>query len=311
MANFIQPLNDGIQVQTVRYQNRFGIDLVANLYRAADFDASQAHPAIVVGPPFGGVKEQGPHVYAQRLAAAGFVALAFDPAFNGASGGARRHLADPSMLAEDFSAAVDYLSNQPFVNPNRIGALGICGSGGFSLAAAQVDVRIKAVATASMIDIAGSTPTFFPDKAALFAHLREVAAQRTADFVTGDPELGPRGLALQVADESDPVRSEFAEFYSTPRGYHPRSIGQFTLNSDQALLMFSHQLDHLDWLEGRPTLVLAGEKFFSRPLQEAIAKRLPEPTELVVVPSANHIDLYDNVKLIPWEKLLNFFQQAL
>lgn len=309
MANFIQPLLPNIKRTHVQYANRFGIRLSANLYYLTDLDLAKQHPAIIVGPPFGGVKEQGPHIYAQQLASRGYVTLAFDPSYNGESGGQPRHLADPSIFMEDFSAGVDFLGTRPFVDRKKLAALGICGSGSFALGAAQVDPRIKAVVTASMTDIAGSATSFYDNKQAIIDHLKEVANQRYTDFLDGEPELRTRGSALQVDQASDPISKEFGEFYSTERGYHHNSIGQFTTSSDQALMNFD-MLNHLDWLGDRPVMIISGEQAFSRPLQEAIYNRIPGPKKQVIVPGANHIDLYDQVQMIPWTKIDRFLIQS-
>ena len=150
--NYIFDLDENVMRTSVSYKNRFGIMIAADLYRPKDFDESQEHAAVIVGAPYGGVKEQGPGIYAQNMALRGFVALTFDPSFNGYSGGEPRHLSSPDIFVEDFSAAVDYLGTRPLVDRERIGVIGMCGSGALSLSAAQVDRRIKAVAPVVMYD---------------------------------------------------------------------------------------------------------------------------------------------------------------
>ena len=192
MSNYYTfELSENVNRTSVSYPNRYGIRIAADLYAAKDMDETSKYPALVIGPPYGGVKEQGPGVYANQLAQRGFVVLAFDPAFMGDSGGEPRHVSSPDIFAENFSAGVDYLGTLPYVDREKIGAVGICGSGGFALSAAQVDTRIKAVATASMYDITdGSRMPFDTPKkrAELFAQL---GRQRWQDFESGVPEYLP------------------------------------------------------------------------------------------------------------------------
>ena len=161
--NYIFELSDKVTRRSVSYKNRFGITIAADLYLSKDFDESKEHAAIIVGAPYGGVKEQGPGIYAQNMVERGFVALTFDPSYNGYSSGEPRHLSSPELFVEDFSAAVDYVGTRPFVDKGKIGVIGICGSGGFAISAAQVDRRIKAIATVSMYDISRVASKGFMD----------------------------------------------------------------------------------------------------------------------------------------------------
>jgi fermentation-respiration switch protein FrsA (DUF1100 family) len=188
-------LSDEVTRTPVRYTNRYGIEIAADLYQRTGLDESVTHPAIVIGPPHGGVKEQGPGVYAQELARRGFVALGFDPSYNGESGGEPRHITSPEIFAEDFSAGVDFLGTLPYVDREQIGAIGICGSGGFALSAAQVDPRIKAVATAAMYDISGAQRDGWQHTATDEDRRdvrRSTGAQRWVDVDAGEPALTPR-----------------------------------------------------------------------------------------------------------------------
>lgn len=216
--NYIFDLDENVTRMSVSYQNRFGITIAADLYRPKDFDESREHPAILVGAPYGGVKEQGPGIYAQNLALRGFVALTFDPSYNGYSGGEPRHLSSPDLFVEDFSAAVDYLGTRPFVDRERIGGIGMCGSGGFLLSAAQVDPRLKAVATVVMYDISRASSKGWQDSLTAEARngmLDAIAQQRYADFEGYAPALTPRGAPIGFDDTTDPIGREFGEFYST------------------------------------------------------------------------------------------------
>src|SRR4051812_28762381 len=240
-------LSDEVTRTPVRYTNRYGIEIAADLYQRTELDKSVPHPAIVIGPPHGGVKEQGPGVYAQELAKRGFVALGFDPSYNGESGGQPRHLTSPEIFAEDFSAGVDFLGTLPQVDRERIGAIGICGSGGFALSAASVDTRIKAVATAAMYDISGVSRNGWQDSASddhRHKAPEDLAAQRWEDGDARAPQLGPTFPAEIPAEGLDPITSEFFEYYVADRGHNPRSIGGFTVTSGMSHINFG-QLRHL------------------------------------------------------------------
>ncbi|WP_109005800.1 alpha/beta hydrolase [Streptomyces rishiriensis] len=311
--NYIFDLDENVTRKPVSYENRYGITISADHYQPKDFDASQEHPAIIVGAPYGGVKEQGPGIYAQNLARRGFVALAFDPSYNGYSGGDPRHVSSADVFSEDFHAAVDYLGTRDFVNRDRIGVVGMCGSGGFALSAAQVDRRIKAVATVVMYDIAriaseGWQGSLTAEERG--AMLDAIAEQRYADFEANAPALTPRGAPIGFDENSNPVGREFGEFYSTPRGYHPNSITQFTLTSSMSLMNFP-LLSKIEWISPRPILFIVGEKAHSRYFSEDAYELAAEPKEFYAVPNAGHVDLYDRTDLIPFDRLEEFFSKNL
>jgi uncharacterized protein len=306
-------LSDEVTRTPVRYTNRYGIEIAADLYQRTGLDESVTHPAIVIGPPHGGVKEQGPGVYAQELATRGFVALGFDPSYNGESGGEPRHITSPEIFAEDFSAGVDFLGTLPHVDRERIGAIGICGSGGFALSAAQVDTRIKAVATAAMYDISGVTRNGWQDGASddqRRATLEGLAAQRWKDVDSGAPQLSPTFPAEIPAEGLDPITSEFFEYYVADRGRHPRSIGGFTITSSMPHVNFG-ELRHLADIAPRPILLITGDRAHSRYFSDTVFEQATGPKELVVVPGARHIDLYDRTGLIPFDRLEKFFADNL
>jgi fermentation-respiration switch protein FrsA (DUF1100 family) len=296
----------------VRYTNRYGIEIAADLYQSSSIDMSRKHPAVVVGPPHGGVKEQGPGVYAQQLALRGFVAVAFDPSYNGESSGEPRHITSPEIFTEDFSAGVDFLGTLTHVDRDRIGALGICGSGGFALNAAQVDVRIKAVATTAMYDISRVIRDGWRDSATDDERrktLRDLASQRWDDVDAGQPALQPT-FPAEIPDGLDPITSEFFEYYVADRGHHPRSIGGFTLTSGMSH-MNAGALSHLQDIGPRPVLLVTGEQAHSRYFSETVHEQTKDFSELVVVPGARHIDLYDRTDLIPFDTLDRFFRNNL
>jgi fermentation-respiration switch protein FrsA (DUF1100 family) len=305
-------LSDEVTRTPVRYRNRYGIEIAGDLYQLQNLHESVSHPSVVIGPPHGGVKEQGPGVYAQEMAKRGFVALAFDPSYNGESGGAPRHITSPELFAEDFSAGVDFLGTLPHVDRERIGAIGICGSGGFALSAAQVDTRIKAVVTAAMYDISRVQRNGWQDSSSdddRRKTLEDLAAQRWKDVDEGEPQLQPT-FPEEIPPGLDPITSEFFEYYVADRGHHPRSIGGFTVTSAMSHINFG-ELRHLADIAPRPILLVTGDQAHSRYFSDTIHDQATGPKELVVVPGARHIDLYDRTDLIPFDQLEKFFSENL
>lgn len=308
-------LSDNVKRTHVTYDNRYGIEIAADLYTPVDLDETQQYPAIVIGPPYGGVKEQGPGVYANELAQRGFVVLAFDPSFNGESGGSERHASSPEMFTEDFSAGVDYLGLLNYVDRDRIGAIGICGSGGFALSAAQVDTRIKAVATASMYDISRVSRNGFGDTLTDEARretLVQLGEQRWTDAENGYPEYipsWPEEPTETVPEGLDPITEEFYTYYATSRGFNPRARANFTTTSQLPFINYS-LLNHLNDISPRPVLLIIGENAHSRYFSEDVYNEMTGDKELYIVPDANHIDLYDDTEKIPFDKLENFFNEA-
>lgn len=307
-------LSKNVTTERVSYKNRFGITVAADLYLSKDFDRTKRHPALVIGTPYGGVKEQGAGIYAQNMAERGFIALAFDESYNGESSGEPRHVSSPDLFTEDFSAGVDFLGTRVFVDRNKIGAIGICGSGGFAVTAAQVDRRIRAIATASMYDMSRVKRHGWEDSwtdEQRNEHLDHLGRQRWKDFENGSPELTPTFPAEPVAidaipKELDPISHEFSEYYATKRGHHPRSIGAFTITSDMSFMNFP-LMNHIDTISPRPILFIIGEHAHSRYFSEDAYEKAAEPKELCIVPGARHIDLYDRTDLIPFDKLASFF----
>ena len=310
------PLSDKVIHEKVFYPNRYGITIAADMYLPKNIDKSKKYPALIVGTPYGGVKEQGAGIYAQTMAERGFVTIAFDESFNGESGGKPRHISSPEIFSEDFSAGVDFLGTRPFVDRDKIGAIGICGSGGFALKAAQSDQRIKAVATASMYDMSrvirnGWKDSMTPEQRK--KTLTELGEQRWKDFENGTPFL-PQGFPEEATESIpeglNPISSEFWEYYAMKRGHHPRSHGPFTATSNMAFMNFP-LMNYVDTISPRPILFIMGEKAHSRYFTEDAYKLAAEPKELYIVPGARHIDLYDRTDMIPFDKLQNFFNQAL
>jgi hypothetical protein len=305
------PKSDHVIHEKVSFQNRFNIDLVADMYKPKDFDQSEKYAAIIVGTPYGGVKEQGAGIYAQAMAERGFVTIAFDQSFNGESGGKPRQISSPEVFVEDFHAAVDFMGTRPFIDRSKIGIIGLCGSGGFSLSAAQVDKRIKAVATISMYDMSRVKANGWKDSMTeeeRNKYLVQLGEQRWKEYEGG--EVKTIGLPDSIDEDTDPITREFYEYYKTPRGQHPRSTTHFTMTSDMAFMNFS-LLDHIKTISPRPILFIIGENAHSRYFSEDAYKMAAEPKELFIVPGATHVDLYDRVDVIPWDKLNDFFTEAL
>jgi fermentation-respiration switch protein FrsA (DUF1100 family) len=252
-------------------------------------------------------------VYGNALAQRGLVVLAFDPSYNGESGGTPRHVGSPEIFAEDFSAGVDFLGALPYADRERIGAIGICGSGGFALSAAQVDTRIKAVATAAMYDISRVSRHGWQDSmsdAERRKRLEDLAHQRWEDVDAGQPQLTPTFPAEIPEEGLDPITREFFEYYVADRGHHPRSIGGFTVTSEMSHIN-TGELRHLGDIEPRPILLISGDQAHSRYFSDTVHDQTNGWSELVVVPGARHIDLYDRTDLIPFDKLEAFFSENL
>lgn len=305
------PKSPKVSVEKVNFKNRLGINLVADLYVPKSLDKSKKNAAIIVGHPFGGVKEQTSGLYAQQVAERGFVTLAFDASYNGESGGKPHFISSPDVFVEDFSAATDYLGTLSFVDRERIGVLGVCASGGFAIAAAQIDPRIKAVATVSMYDMGGAKRDGLnktmsdKDRKAL---LEEIASERWAEVDGGETHY--TALPEKIDSSTDAVTREFFEYYRTPRGRHPRSTTGVSLTSSASYFHF-RPFEHINTISPRPLLIIAGEKAHSRYFSEDAFNLAAEPKTLLIVPEAGHVDLYDNVQLIPFDKLSSFFKTSL
>jgi hypothetical protein len=323
-------LSDKVTRQAVTYKNRYGISIAADLYIPKN-SGNQPLAALAISGPFGAVKEQSSGLYANELAARGFVTLAFDPSFTGESGGDVRNAGSPEIFTEDFSAAVDYLGLLPSVDRNRIGVVGICGLSGMALTAATSDSRIKAVATASMYDMSRSMSRGYKDGYTLEQRKKVIdylSQQRWVDAENGKPALGlhevpfdgngklvkgTRILPDTLPNDPDPVLVAFYNYYKTPRGFHPRSINStaaWTATTPMSFFSFP-MASNIQMISPRPIMLIAGEKAHSRYYSEDVYKLAAEPKELVIVPDADHVDLYDKTDIIPFEKLTSFFNQYL
>lgn len=310
--------SDKVTVQKVSFKNQYQLNVVGNLFMPKGLDSGTRNPAIIVGHPMGAVKEQSSNLYAQKLAEQGFVTLALDLSFWGESEGQPRNAVLPDMYAEDFSAAVDYLGTRPFIDRQRIGVLGICGSGSFVISAAKIDPRMKAIATVSMYDMGAANRNGLKHSQTLEQRKQVIAAaaeQRYAEFTGGNIEY-TGGTVLELNADTHPIQREFFDFYRTPRGEFtpagstPQRTTRPTLSSNTKFMNFYPFAD-IESISPRPMLFVAGENAHSREFSEEAFRLAGEPKELVIVPNAGHVDLYDRVDLIPFAKLTQFFQAHL
>lgn len=311
-------VSDNVAMYKVTFKNQYKMDVAGHLFIPKNLDQSKKHSAIVVGHPMGAVKEQSANVYAANMAERGFVTLSLDLSFWGESEGEPRNAVAPDIYSEDFSAAVDFLGTRLFVDRNRIGIIGICGSGSFVVSAAKIDPRMKAIATVSMYDMGAASRNALNYSQTLEQRkqLQELAAeQRYVEFIGGKTEY-VGGTVHKLDENTDPIQREFFEFYRTPRGeYTPKSSSPEltthpTLSSVTKFNNF-YPFNDIETISPRPMLFITGDKAHSREFSEDAYKRAAEPKELHIVPNAGHVDLYDKVELIPFDKLTSFFTEHL
>lgn len=308
------PESEKVIHDKVMFVNRYGITLAADLY--VPKEAVNKLPAIAVCGPFGAVKEQASGLYAQTLAERGFLTIAFDPSFTGESGGQPRYVASPDINTEDFCAAVDYLSTRDDVDPERIGILGICGWGGMAINAAAIDTRIKATVASTMYDMSRVNANGYFD-AANSAEARhelrcQLNAQRTEDYRKGSYALAG-GLPDEVPEDAPQFLKDYFAYYKTERGYHPRSLNSNGGWNKTSVLSFLNMpiLTYADEIRNA-VLLIHGEKAHSRYFSEDTYKKLKgENKELMIIPGANHTDLYDNFDKIPFDKIEAFYREYL
>ncbi len=309
------PQSDKVEIKKVSFTNRYGITLVGDLYIPKTLKKDEKLPAIALSGPFGAVKEQASGLYAQTLAERGFITLAFDPSYTGESKGTPRDVASPDINTEDFSAAVDYLSNHANVNPDKIGILGICGFGGFAINAAAIDTRIKATVASTMYDMTrvnakGYNDTI--DEQGRYELKQSLNKQRTEDYKNGTYAKAA-GLPEKLTGEEPQFVKDYWNYYKTKRGFHERSInsnGNWNMTSSLALINMPI-LAYSDEIKSA-VLVIHGEKAHSRYFGEDAFKKLKgDNKELLIVDGASHVDLYDNLEKIPFDKIEHFFKNNL
>ena len=308
------PKSDKVDHKKVTFHNRYGITLEADMYTPKS--VVDKLPAIAVSGPFGAVKEQSSGLYAQKMAELGFLTIAFDPSYTGESGGMPRYVASPDINTEDFCAAVDFLSVQENVDPERIGIIGICGWGGMALNAAAIDTRIKATAAMTMYDMTRVTANGYFDaedsEQARFEKKKAMNAQRIEDYKSGSYALAG-GVVDPLPEDAPQFVKDYYAYYKTPRGYHSRSLnsnGGWNVTSslsflNMPILQYSSEIRSA-------VLLVHGEKAHSRYFSEtAYSKLTGDNKELLIIPGANHTDLYDQMDIIPFEKLNAFFTEYL
>lgn len=307
-----------VTARKVTFKNQYQMTVAGNLFIPNGLNANTRTPAIIVGHPMGAVKEQSSNLYAQKLAEQGFVTLSLDLSFWGESEGRPRNAVSPDIYAEDFSAAVDFLGTRPFVDRERIGVLGICGSGSFVISAAKIDPRMKAIATVSMYDMGAANRNALHHSLPLEqrkAIIAQAAAQRYVEFTGGETQY-TSGTVHELTADTDPIQREFFDFYRTPRGEYtpkgssPKQTTHPTLTSNVKFMNF-YPFNDIETISPRPVLFITGDQAHSKEFSEEAYRLAAEPKELFIVRGAGHVDLYDRVSLIPFDKLTAFFRANL
>ncbi len=310
--------SERLTMEKVSFNNQYQMKIVGNLFLPKDRKPGVRYPAIIVGHPMGAVKEQSSNLYAQKLAEQGFITLAIDQSFWGESEGQPRNAVAPDIYAEAFSAAVDYLGNRAFVDRERIGVLGICGSGSFVISAAKIDPRMKAIATVSMYDMGAANRDALNHSQTLEQRkqiIAEAAQQRYVEF-TGGQTRYTGGTVHQLDANTHPIQREFYDFYRTSRGEFtpasssPELTTHPTLTSNVKFMNF-YPFNDIETISPRPMLFIAGDQAHSKEFSEEAYKLAGQPKELIWVKGAGHVDLYDRTDLIPFDKLTAFFKQNL
>ena len=322
--------SDKVKIEKVSFLNQYKMKIGGNLFLPEKMEVAgnlflpktmkegEKYPAIIVGHPMGAVKEQSANLYAVKMAERGFVTLSIDLLFWGESEGLPRNAVSPDMYSETFSAAVDFLGSRKFVDRERIGVIGICGSGSFAISAAKIDPRLKAIVTISMYDMGAANRNGLKHAVTLEQRrqiLAEAAEQRYVEFVGGKTKY-TSGTVHELDANSTPIEREFYDFYRTSRGeYTPKGVTPLTtthptLTSNVKFMNF-YPFNDIETISPRPLLFITGENAHSREFSEDAYKRAAEPKELYVVPGAGHVDLYDRTSLIPFDKLEVFFKENL
>ena len=315
-ANFYT--SDKVTFHKVTFKTQYQTNVAGNLYLPKDLDRTVKSPALIVGHPMGAVKEQSANLYATKMAEQGFVAMSIDLPFWGDSEGQLRNLVSPEIYAEAFSAGVDFLGSSDFVDRKNIGAIGVCGSGSFVISAAKIDPRIKAVATVSMYDMGAAFRDALNKSQTVEQRKQFIATaaeQRWAE-ADGAKTQYIGGTTLELTADTDPIQREFYDFYRTPRGeFTPVGVTRETTTkptlSSSVKFMNFYPFNDIETISPRPMLFISGDQAHSKEFSQDAYNRASEPKELLWVKGAGHVDLYDRVDLIPFDRLKNFFDQHL
>lgn len=311
-------VSDKVDLYRVTFKNQYKMQVAGHLFIPKNLDWNTKSTAIIVGHPMGAVKEQSADVVASEMANLGFITLAIDLSFWGESEGEPRNAVLPDVYAEDFSAAVDFLGTRSFVDREKIGVIGVCGSGSFAISAAKADPRLKAIATISMYDMGSVTRSGLTKSQSLEqrkAMLAKAGAQRYEEFTTGQ-QLWRNYLPAKLSSDEDPITAEFHDFYRTPRGIHiPKGrtlelTQNRTLSGEVKFVNFYPFVD-IETISPRPMLFITGDQAHSKEFSEDAYQRAAEPKELFYVKGAGHVDLYDKTDLIPFTRLEKFFNDNL
>jgi len=310
--------SEKVTLTKVTFKNQYNMNVTGNLFTLKGQRKDVKSAAVIVGHPMGAVKEQSSNLYATKLAEQGFVTLAIDVSFWGESEGEPRNAVLPDVYSESFSAAVDYLRSQTFVDKERIGVLGICGSGSFVISAAKIDPRMRAIATVSMYDMGAANRNGLNKSQSIDQRkeaIRLAAEQRDIEFAGGDKKY-TSGTVDKITEKSHPIEKEFYDFYRTPRGEFtpkgssPKLTTHPTLSSNAKFMNF-YPFNDIETISPRPMLFITGDHAHSKEFSQEAYRLAAEPKELVVIPDAGHVDLYDRVDVIPFEKLATFFKNNL
>jgi fermentation-respiration switch protein FrsA (DUF1100 family) len=309
--------SDRVTIEKVSWQNQYQMRVVGNLFTPSDLNRNTTHPAIVVGHPMGAVKEQSANLYATKMAEQGFVTMSLDLPFWGESEGARNAVS-PDMYTEAYMSAVDFATAQPFVDANRIGVIGVCGSGSYVVNAAKIDPRMKAIATVSMYDMGSVNRNGLNHSQSSAQRQQAILAaveQRNVEFAGGPVKYGD-GMLETLRPNASPVEREFFDFYRTPRGKYVPAGSTLYLTTNRPItaeikFLNFYPFNDIETISPRPMLFITGDQAHSKEFSEDTYRRAAQPKELHYVPGAGHVDLYDNVDLIPFAKLKTFFDQHL
>lgn len=311
--------SDKLNVEKVKFENLYNMKVVGDLFTPKNMDKNTKYPAIIVGHPMGAIKEEASNLYAQKMAERGFITMSIDLPYWGESDGEPRNSVLPDVYADAFSSAVDYLGTHPFVDRDKIGVIGICGSGSFAISSAKIDPRLKAIATISMYDMGQASRNALHKSLSLEQRkkiIADAAQIRWQEFEKGNERAVAGGTITELTEYTPPIAREFYDFYRTergqftPNGQKTERATKPTITSSVKFMNF-YPFEDMDMISPRPLLFITGDQAHSKEFSEDAYKKASEPKELYYVKGAGHVDLYDRTNLIPFDKLENFFKENL